>query len=229
MPDKKDVAKKSPEQVMFDPALLQKIEETVNSLPRSVPVVDKGARKLWFKDKIAKGFTLQEIMQKVKETNYDFTAAATYLDNTYAARMKSEKAYKEVTAMKDEADKKKETEKLSARLSWIVTAFSIAAVSAFSSWMIRRTVGDSGPELTSIAMPGGDILGNFMKGGWILAGASAGVGLLLLAFFLTERFITRTKNETQEEEVLGLKKEEQKVLQEAQKKEIEEELAKKVQ
>lgn len=226
---KEEAPKIEPEKVLFDPAIMKKIEEAVSILAKIIPIKDTDAKKLWFKDKVLKGFTVQEIIQKLKEVNYDFTAAGTYLDNTYTARTKSETAYAQVTKIQEEDKKKKEVEKTGARLTWIVLAFTISGVGAFSSWMIKRSMDGADLELTAAAMPGGDILGSFINGGWVLAGASGGVGLLLLAFFLIERTVTKTKEQSAQTEALGLKKSEQAVIAEAQKREIEEELAKKTQ
>ena len=214
---------------MFDPAIMKKIEEAISQLDKIKPILDKDGKKLWFRDKVSKGFTVQEVMQKLKEVNYDFTAAGTYLDNTYNSRVKSQKAMEEVVKLKEDSEKKVQAEKTGARLSWIFTAFSISAVSIFSSVMIKRTVGDTAPELTASAVPGGDILGSFMKGGWILGGAAAGVGLLLLAFFMIERYSKKTQTEDKEQNLFSLQKNEQEALAESQRKEIEAELAGKVQ
>src|SRR3989344_6221551 len=115
--------------VVFDVAILKKIDETLADVEKKVPIMDKEGKRLWFRDKVSKGFTVQEIMQKLKEVNYDFTAAGTYLDNIYNSRVKSQKAMEEVVKLKEDSEKKVQAEKTGARLSWIFTAFSISAVS----------------------------------------------------------------------------------------------------
>ncbi len=217
------------ESAMFDAAILKKIEEAISTVEKVVPIFDKEGKKLWFKDKIAKGFTVQEVLRKLKEVNYDFTTAATYLDNEYNSKKKSQQAFEEVTKLKAEAEKKVEAEKIGGRLTWIITAFSISVTAAFSSYMIKSTVGESAPELTASALPGGDILGSFMKWGWIIAGAAGGIGLLLLAFFIIERNVKKTKTEEVQGSTLSLKNTEQEALNESRKREIEAELARKMQ
>lgn len=199
--------------ISFDPVLEKSINNAIAEVEKTIPIFDKEGKKLWFKDKISKGFTITEILSKLKELNYDFSAAGNYLDNAYASRTKSEKALEEVTKLRTETETKKEEEKTGARLSWIVSAFGVAGAAAFSSYMIKRTIGEEVPELTATALPGGEILGTFMKGGWILAGAASGVGLLLLAFFIIEK--TSKKKTSNGQPTI-----------EAQRKVIEEELAK---
>lgn len=215
--------------VMFDAAILKKIDETLADVEKKVPIMDKEGKRLWFRDKVSKGFTLKEIMQKLKEVNYDFTTAGTYLDNAYNSRMKSQRAIEEITKMKETTDKKEEQAKTTAKLSWIVSAFTIAGTGAFSSYMIQQSVGDVPADLTATAMPGMDILPMFMKGGWIIAGASGGIGLLLLAFYIVEKYTKTTKKEETEQNTLSLKADELKVMQESQKKEIEAEISRKTQ
>lgn len=215
--------------VMFDAAILKKIDETIAEVENKVPIIDKDGKRLWFRDKVSKGFTLKEIMQKLKEVNYDFTTAGVYLDNAYNSRMKSQRAIEEITKMKETTEKKEEAEKTSAKLSWIVSAFTIAGIGAFSSYMIKKSIGDTPPDLTASAMPGANILPSFMKGGWIIAGAAGGVGLLLLAFYIVEKYTKTAKKEEAEQGTLSLKAEEQKALQESQRKEIEAEIARKTQ
>lgn len=214
---------------MFDAAILKKIDEAIAEVEKKVPIFDKDGKRLWFRDKVSKGFTLTEVMQKLKEVNYDFTTAGTYLDNAYNSRMKSQKAIEEIAKLKEESEKKSGAEKTGAKLSWIVSAFTIAGVGAFSSYMIKKSVGDVPPDLTAAAMPGANILPSIMKGGWIIAGASGGVGLLLLAFYIIEKYAKTTKKEESEQGTLSLKAEEQKALQESQKKEIEAEILRKTQ
>lgn len=215
--------------VMFDAAILKKIDETLAEVEKKTPIMDKEGKRLWFRDKVSKGFTLKEIMQKLKEVNYDFTTAGSYLDNAYNSRMKSQRAIEEITQMKETTEKKEEEAKTGAKLSWILTAFTIAGVGAFSSYMIKKSIGDVPPDLTAAAMPGMNILPSFMKGGWIVAGAAGGVGLLLLAFYIVEKYTKTTKKEETEQSTLSLKAEELKTLQESQKKEIEAEIARKTQ
>ena len=135
----------------------------------------------WFKNKLSIGFTFEEIKSLIEEQSYDFKK----VDKILSERAESKEALKKVEAIENKIETEEQTKKKQSQLNWIVSAFLTALVSAGSSWFISQQVSDID---TSVVGEAGGILSAFINGGWILAIASAFVGLFLIVMMLSEKY-----------------------------------------
>ena len=205
MPDAQPVQQAQPNQP-FENVIELQSEQFLKDLEQlGVVLPDRALRKEWAKDKLRKGFPLQIIEQSLKANKFDFDVVGKYLDTIYTSKQQAESAIKQVTEMKDEKIQKEKELKKATHLSWIVAAFMTSAIGGGMSIFLNNQTKDIGLNEPGMEMAGG-MLGNFIKGGWVICIASGIVGLLLGVFALNEYL----------EEKKKIKKEQQAALQKVQ-------------
>lgn len=148
---------------------------------QGIEVTNKEGMTAWLKDKTARGLTMPEIEQTLKNQNNDFQKANSILED----KIESRTASKKVEALETKIKTEEETKKKSSQLNFIISAFMIAIVSAGSSWFISKQVADID---TSILGETGGILTTFIKAGWVLGIAAGFVGLLLVTMLISEKY-----------------------------------------
>lgn len=166
---------------MADTTQDQEILEYLAELQKTgLQITNTEGMTAWFKDKTAKGATLKDIKRSLKENDYDFKKVDELLKEKEASKSALKKVTELETKIKTEEQKKKEQ----SQLQLIITAFTVAAVSAGSAWFISRQTADID---TSIVGETGGILATFIKAGWIAGIAAGFVGLLLATMFISEK------------------------------------------
>lgn len=205
MPDTQPAVQQKPNQP-FENVIELQSEQFLKDLEQlGVVLPDRALRKEWAKDKLRKGFPLQIIEQSLKANKYDFDVVGKYLDTIYNSKQQAESAIKQVTEMKDEKIKTEKELKRSTHLSWIVAAFMTSAIGGGMSIFLNNQTKDIGLTEPGMEMAG-DMLTNFIKGGWVICIAAGIVGLLLGVFALNE-YLTEKKK---------IKKEQQAAIQQVQ-------------
>lgn len=178
----------------FDTALDPQIDLFLQEIEKAgVPIFDKEGKKKWVKDKLSKGFSLKLIQEKLKEYNYDFTAASKYFDEITSSKEKAEQAVQEVAKMKEEQAAEKKRTKLSGRVGLILTAFILGGVGFFTWNMFKKSSGGAADDLNLMAGPAGGLMQSFTKGSLIVGIAGIAVGVLLTVFFVADHFIKKAK------------------------------------
>lgn len=165
---------------------------------QGIMLPDRALRKEWAKDKLRKGFPLQIIEQSLKANNYDFDVVGKYLDTIYNSKQQAETAIKEVREMKTKDETEKKELKKATHLSWIVAAFMTSAIGGGMSIFLKSQTKEIGLTEPGMEMAG-DMLTNFISGGWVICIAAGFVGLLLGAFALNE-YLEERKKKKQERE-----------------------------
>lgn len=181
-----------------DPEVEKQVDRLIATIEaEGRPVFDKDNKKTWIKDKLNKGFSMQLIYQSLKANNFDFVTTGAYLDNMSKGREKAQKAIEEVTALKQEKEKKERSEKKSAHLSYVITAYIISAIGFFMAYIIQKNLG----EVIGIIEEGpiGGFMHTFVKAGWIVGITGAAVGTLLVAFMLADYFKRKAKKQQAED------------------------------
>lgn len=168
----------------------QKINDFLASLEKvGIKVTNREGMTAWLKNKAQKGFTIEEISNKLKEYKYDFKAVDKLLEDQAASKGESGDVIKRVeeleTKIGDEEKKKKEQ----SQLNLIVSAFVISLVSAGTSYFINKQIVQMD---TSIMGDAGDFLSTFIKAGWVIALVTGFVGLMLVAMFISEKYKNKT-------------------------------------
>ena len=160
----------------------QAIDEYLASLEaKGLRVTNRAGMLGWFKGKIAKGFSLDEIKKMLEDKSYDFKAA----DQLLEEKASNKEVMKKVEELETKIESEEQTKKKQSHMNWIVSAFMTAIISAGSSYFISKQVVSID---TSVMGETGGFLSTFIKGGWVLSIASAFVGLFLLAMYISEKY-----------------------------------------
>lgn len=107
-----------------------------------------------------------------------------------------DQAMQEIQGLKKDIKEKEEKEKSASLIGYMLTAYILSAVGFFLAIFLGRTIADM-PEETMVMMEGtgGGLIGTMIQVGWVVGGASLGVGLLLTIFFITDKIKKRKKPE----------------------------------
>ncbi|MFH1065084.1 MAG: hypothetical protein V1734_01090 [Nanoarchaeota archaeon] len=198
MPEQQSPQQAKPNQPFENVIELQSEQFLRDMDAQSVVLPDRALRKEWAKDKLRKGFPLQIIEQSLKANKYDFDVVGKYLDTIYTSKQQAESAIKQVNEMKTKEETEKKELKKSTHLSWIVAAFMTSAIGGGMSIFLNNQTKDIGLTEPGMEMAG-DMLTNFIKGGWVICIAAGFVGLLLGVFELNE-FLEEKKKKKKEQE-----------------------------
>ncbi|MBI4153697.1 hypothetical protein HY501_00010 [Candidatus Woesearchaeota archaeon] len=181
----------------FDSALDLQVEQLLREMEASgVVIIDREVKKRWIKDLVSRGFSLQLIFQTLKAYNFDFKSTSIYFSSLYMSQQKSKEALAEVTTIKANIEKEKEQQKLSAKVSWVITAFATSAVGFMTAIMVGNAT--EGLDTSALIGPANNMLTWFTRGGWIIGFAGLGIGLLLGTFFLGSYLKKRIHKEESE-------------------------------
>ena len=185
-------------ELSIETALDKQIEQLLREIEASgIVIIDRDVKKRWIRDLVSKGFSLQMIFQTLKSYNFDFRSTSMYFASLYMSQQKSKEALAEVTTIKEGLEKEKTQKELSAKISWVISAFAASAVGFMTAIMIGNTTKDL--DFSSLVGPAGDMLTWFVRGGWIIGFTGLGIGLLLGTFLLIGYLHKRVKKEEAEE------------------------------
>ncbi len=195
-------------QNLFDSGIDQQAENLVLNMEKAkLQIQNRDAVKNWIKSYIQKGFSTVEINQQLQAYNYDFDNAAHALDKLHEAKSQAAEAKKGVEEMKKEKAKEKRTKKLSSQITWIISAFMFGGVGLFLALMLGKQNDELAQSGANLGMAG-NLMGNLVKGGWIVAIAGGIVGLFLLVLTLATYFKDKSKKQgTSQEDVEAKRKE----------------------
>ncbi len=177
--------------------ILQKVEAS------GTPILDREVKKQWVQNNLNKGFTAEIVLQKLKESNFNFAMAQQALDQEF--QKKQVGLVQDVAKLKE----KEEGQKKSSQLTWIITSFLIGAVGAFTAYILKSTTSgmDTGGAMGGM---GGvtSLLTTIIKAGWIIAIVGGFVGLFLVVMFLASYL----KKKAGEKEEGGMEQPKEKVI-----------------
>ncbi len=168
----------------------QKLKEFLTSLEKAgIKITKMESLTNWLSKKIEKGFTIEDISQKLKDYNYDFKEADRILEDQAAKKLESGDVAKRVEELESKIGGEEKKKKEQSQLNWIISSFMISVISAGTSYFISKQMVDID---TSVMGDAGGFLTAFIKGGWILGIVSGFVGLMLTAMFISEKYKHKT-------------------------------------
>ena len=200
----------------FESTLDQQVEQLLREIEAAgVVIIDREVKKHWVKDLVSRGFSLQLISQTLKSYNFDFKSTSQYFASLYMGQQKAKEALTEVTAIRTQLDKEQAEKVLTAKVSWLISAFAASAVGFMTAIMVGNAT--EGIDTGALVGPANNMLTGFVKGGWIMGFVGLGIGILLSAFLIGQYLNKRVKKEELE---LGEKKTKEQEAQEKMKQQL---------